>query len=200
MEKPKKNYKNDRTDPNLPAILEDDLEILMAKAIKLTNKFKNGITETEDIYHELCETYLEGVISYKKKDRTIPIRPFVFNYINFILLRKYRGQYKFENREVYPHEEVLDPEVAIDESDIVEYKEVNPFMFEYSWDLTRALDKYTTQEKAIIYYKFFLNKPMSELKLLIPQDGNNKLTYTKINKLKDILKNDKDLLKLLKEK
>lgn len=196
----KKHYKNDRTDPNLEPILLEDLDILMGKAIKLTKSFKNGITDTKDIYQELCETYLEALVSYKKKPRTIPSRPFVFNYINFILLRKYRGQYKFENREVYPNDEVIAPDVPIDETDVVDNGEINPFMFEYSWDLTRALSKYTEQEKLIIYYKFFMNKPMSELKVLIPQDDQNKVTYSRINKLKDILKNDLDLLNLLREK
>lgn len=191
-----KSKKLDRTDPYLPANLEDDIPILMGKAKNLYSRFKNTITSVDDIFQYLCEVYLEGVQSFHKKPRTIPIRIFVFKYIEFILLRTYRGQYRFENRDVSPVETVLDPDTIISDEDVISHK--NPYLFEDNYDLNRALSKYTYEERIIIYYRFFLEKPMKEVKCYLPD--NKSLSYIKMKKLMTRLRNDPDLIQLYKEK
>lgn len=183
-----------RTDPNLRANLEDDLDIIKRMSLKLLKRHKSQVIDKDDLFQFLCETYLEAMVSYKKKPRTIPERPFVFNYINFILMRRYRGQFKFENRDVFCSEIVLDP------NETIEYefnsKDSNPYLFENSYDLSRVLAKYTYEERLIIYYRFFLEKPLNEIKRYVP--GGN-VSYIKVKKLKQTLKNDADLIELLKE-
>lgn len=188
--------KQQRTDPNLPANIEEDYEILKNKAIKIFHRYRNQVEDLDDMFQILCEIYLEGKMKWPNKPRIIPIRPFVFNYIEFVLMRKYRGQYKFENRNTFPVDQVLDPDDYIDDSSDP-YIERNPFLFENSYDLNRILSKYSLEDRLIIYYKFYLNKPTNELEYYLP--NQTKVTYVKIKQLKDQLKRDPDLLKLMKE-
>lgn len=185
-----------RTDPNLPANIEEDYEILKNKAIKIYHRYKNQIESLDDMFQFLCETYLEAKDKWALKTRVIPIRPFVFNYIEFILMRKYRGQYKFENRSTFPVDEVLDPHECMGEFE-EPYIERNPFLFENSYDLNRILSKYSFEDRLIIYYKFYLNKPTNEIEFYLP--SKTKVTYVKIKQLRDQLKRDPELLKLVKE-
>lgn len=192
----KKNIKNKRTDPNLPANIEDDMEILRNKAIKIFHRYKNQVEDLDDIFQSLCEIYEEGKMKFALKPRTLPIRPFVFNYMEYVLMRLYRGQYKFENRNTFPVDVVLDPEECFEDKS-EPHIERNPFLFENSYDLDRILKKYPFEDRLIIYYKFYLNKPTNEIEFYLP--SKSKITYIKIKQLKDQLKRDPDLLKLLKE-
>jgi hypothetical protein len=186
-----------RTDPNLEPNIEEDYSILRGMAVDIFPRFKNQISELDDIYQTLCEIYLEALISYGKKIRVIPKRPFVFMYIKFILKRMYRGQFKFENRSIFPVEQVLDPEIHLDDKDEL-FTEHNPFLFEYSYDLNRILNKYSVEERIIIYYKWFMNCPIKFLHLYT--NSKKKITYLKIKNLRERLKRDPDLIRLLKDK
>lgn len=188
--------KKNRTDPNLEPKIEEDLHILLGMANKLYPRFKSQIIEKDDLFQFLCETYLEALVSYDKKPKAIPKRPFVFNYINFILKRTYRGQFKFEHRDVFPSEIVLSPDDHIDDSD-TPTSERNPYLFESSFDLNRILSKYSMEDRLIIYYKFYLNKPINQIHLYLP--SRKHVTYLHVKKLKQSLKNDPDMIKLLKE-
>lgn len=197
MDEENRNGKRiNRTDPNLEPKIEDDLHILLGMANKLYPRFKSQILDKDDLYQFLCETYLEALVSYDKKPRLIPKRPFVFNYINFILKRTYRGQFKFEHRDIFPSEIVIDPDEPIDDSD-VPFIEKNPYLFESSIDLDRILSKYSLEDRVIIYYRFFMNKPINQLHYYTP--SRKPITYLYVKKLKATLRNDPDLLTLLKE-
>jgi len=149
--------------------------------------------DRDDIFSILCETYLEALQKYDLKPRTIPKRPFVFNYINFILMRMYSGQFKFDNRDVSCVDMVIDPDSCPTEVDF-SHSEKNPYMFSNSYDLDRILSKYPIEDRLIIYYRFFLKKNVKELHMYLP--SRTKVTSSKMKKLMETLKADEDLLNL----
>lgn len=187
-----------RTDPNLEPILEDDYKILIGMATKLFTrfrKFKYHISR-EDLLQDICEYYCEALVKYPLKPRTIQKRPFVFNYINFKLKIMYQPHYKFVNKDVFPRDIIINPEDQIDESEHPTMEQ-NPYMFECSYDLQRALDKYTLEERIIIYYKYFVGIPVKDLHFYLP--SKKPVTHLLMKQLLIRLKTDQDLIELLKE-
>lgn len=192
--------KNDRTDPNLPANIEEDLEVLKGWAINLFPRHRSQVIDTDDLFQTLCLLYEEGKVNFAKKPRSIPIRVFVFKYIDFILRRTYRGQFKFENRDTIPVDEIIPIDALTHhDNELVDFKNrSNPYLFEDSYDLNRILLKYTYEERIVIYYRFFMSLPLKEVKSYLPP--NAKLSYAKTRKLLIRLKSDKDLFNLFQEK
>jgi hypothetical protein len=76
--------------------------------------------------------------------------------------------------------------------------ERNPYLFECFYDLDRALNKYSLEDRTIIYYYFFMEIPTKYIHFYTPSQVPVHQEY--IDELRAKLRNDPDLLELMKER